>query len=113
MTNNTPSTGQPLIVLLAGRTGTREPTGAVVKLRFGDREIVRLLTAGDGYLVTNDRFVHFAVPQTEPLVELEVRWPGGLVERWSRVRTGTEILVIEGRRQPVVLQTFADAPVVP
>ena len=112
VTNNTPSSGQPLIVRLAGRTGTREPTGALVKLRVGDREMFRLLTAGDGYLVTNDRFVQFAVPRTEPVVELEVRWPGGSVERWNHVRPGHEILLIEGRRQPVVLQTFADTPVV-
>jgi tetratricopeptide (TPR) repeat protein len=109
VTNNTPSSGLPLIVRLAGRTGTREPTGAVVKLRAGDREMFRLLTAGDGYLVTNDRFVHFAVPPTEPVVELEVHWPRGGVERWTNVRAGGEILLIEGRKQPVVLRTYDEA----
>ena len=106
VTNKTPSTGQSLIVRLIGRSGTREPTGAVVKVRLGDRDCYRFATAGDGYLVTNERLLHVAVPSEHPTVSVEVRWPGGMVEHWDNVRPGGEILLIEGRSQPIVLNTF-------
>ena len=109
VTNETSGSGQSLVVRLTGRSGVREPTGALVKLRAGKREMFRLVTGGDGYLVTNERSLHFAVPNSQSVVELEVRWPGGLVEQWNDVQPGQEILLIEGRRQPVVLRQFAVA----
>jgi tetratricopeptide (TPR) repeat protein len=110
VTNSTPSRGRPLVVRLAGRSGVREPTGARMKIRADGRDVHRLLTAGDGYLVANDRCIHFSIPNAQSAVELEVHWPGGLVQRWSQVRSGQEILVIEGRKQPVVLKTFDENP---
>jgi hypothetical protein len=109
ITNNTPPKGKPLVVRLCGRTGTREPTGALVKIRSENKDVFRLVTGGSGYLVTNDRLVKFAVPETESAVDLEVRWPGGHVDRWTNVRTGQEILVIQGRAHPLVLRNF-DSP---
>lgn len=108
VTNRTPSKGRPLVVRLAGRTGTRDPIGALVKIHCGGRHVFRLVTGGDGYLVTNERFVQFAIPESESEVELEVRWPDGRIERWPNIQPGHDILVIEGRVQPVVLNTFAN-----
>ncbi len=106
VTNRTPSVGAPLLIRLVGRTGARDPIGATVKVRTGEQEMIRLVTGGDGYLVANDRFLHFAIPETSSEIELEVRWPGGKVQRWQGVSPGGETLLIEGRDRPVVLRTF-------
>lgn len=126
LTNNTPAAGQPLVVRLIGRTGCREPTGASVRMKTkaDDRlaspenttdrksthglpmETVRLQTGGDGFLVTNERRLHFSVPADQSVVDLEVRWPGGQTEQWIDVLAGQEILLIEGRQAPVSLREF-------
>ena len=106
VTNHTPSSGQPLIVRLNGRSGARDPIGATVKIRAAEREIIRLLTGGDGYLVTNERNLHFAIPAGIPAVDIEVRWPGGIIERWRDVRPNHDILLIEGRAKPIELHAF-------
>lgn len=106
VSNRTPSVGRPLIVRLAGRSGDLAAIGATVSVHVGDRRMHRFVTAGDGYLVTNERFVHFAIPDEAPSVEVEVRWPGGKTQSWTDVRPDQDILLIEGRKQPVVLQVF-------
>lgn len=108
ITNKTPSVGLPLVVRLIGRSGTREATGATVTLHAGDRKIVRMATAGDGYLVTNDHLLHFSVPRHESAVDLEVRWPDGHLESWRNVRPNQEIQIIEGELHPIVLRAYFD-----
>ena len=106
VTNTTESSGRSLMIRLVGRTTPRDPVGATIKIRAGNRDLYRLLTAGDGYLVTNERMVEFAVPADESSVEIEVKWPGGRIERWPAVPPGHEILILEGRARPIVLRSF-------
>jgi len=79
-------------------------------MRSSDSEQVRLQTAGDGFLVTNERRLQFAVPRGETTVEIEVRWPGGATERWPAVPAGHEVLLIEGRVEPVLLLRYSSLP---
>jgi tetratricopeptide (TPR) repeat protein len=101
LTNRTVPEGQPLTVRLLGRSGCREPIGAKVTVHAGRSRIVRFLTGGDGFLVTNEHFLSFAVPQESQTVRLEVDWPGGRHQQWIDVRTNQEILLVEG--QPEVM----------
>ncbi|MBS0264638.1 MAG: VCBS repeat-containing protein [Planctomycetes bacterium] len=109
VTNHTPEFGSPLVVRLIGRSGCREPTGALLTLKCGNLVQTRLQTAGDGYLVTNEHRHHFAIPATTDAVELEVRWPGGVTEVWHHLPGNSEILLIEGRQDPVLLRGFSEA----
>jgi len=68
--------------------------------------LIRLVTGGDGYLVANERFLHFAIPDSSSVIEVEVRWPGGKVQRWQGISPRGETMLIEGRDMPVVLRTF-------
>ena len=106
LTNLTPPSSQPLVVRLIGRHGCREPTGALLRMQSGTTVQTRLQTAGDGFLVTNERRHQFAVPRGRSTAELEVRWPGGAVQHWPDVPAGCEVLLIEGRSQPVILRRF-------
>jgi hypothetical protein len=94
------------MVRLIGRTGCREPTGAVVRLKLPSGDQVRLQTGGDGFLVTNERLLHFSVPPGIETAELEVRWPGGETQRWATIGAGREMLLIEGRPDAVGLREF-------
>ena len=79
VTNATPAKLPSLLVRLVGTAGCREPTGATIRLLEVQPEQVRLQTAGDGFLVTNERRHTFAVPADQRSVRVEVRWPSGAV----------------------------------
>ncbi|MFM9961669.1 MAG: ASPIC/UnbV domain-containing protein, partial [Planctomycetaceae bacterium] len=102
LTNRTGPAGRLLNVRLIGRSGCREPIGAKVTVHAEHSRIVRFLTAGDGFLVSNERLLSFAVPQESQTVRLEVDWPGGGHQLWNDVRTDQEVLLMEG--QPEVMQ---------
>lgn len=130
LTNHTQPQGRPVVVHLIGRAGCREPTGAVIRVRgtpetrasddaraaLHDKksvqeknpglEQIRLQTAGDGFLVTNERRHQFSVAREHSSVTVEVRWPGGKIEEWPGVPVGREILLIEDRKTPVILKQF-------
>jgi len=110
VTNQTTSLGQPLVVRLIGRNGCREPIGATVRMRTPSGEVTRLQTGGDGFLVTNEHRLHFSPPAAVDSVELEVQWPGRKSERWTAVPTGCDVLLVEGRAEPVILRRFSSSP---
>ncbi|HUQ71545.1 MAG TPA: FG-GAP-like repeat-containing protein, partial [Planctomycetaceae bacterium] len=95
LTNRTAARGQPLVVRLIGRRGCREPTGATVTLVDGERTQVRLMTAGDGFLATNERRLLFSVAAGRPAVELLVRWPDGHHQTIRSVPANAEVAIIE------------------
>lgn len=106
LTNHTAPAGRLLNVRLIGRSGCREPIGAKVTIHAEHSRLVRFLTAGDGFLVTNERFLSFAVPQASQTVRLEVDWPSGRHQQWNDVRTNQEILLVEGQPEVLPLQQF-------
>ena len=108
VTNHTPNPNRQLIVRLAGRRGCLDPTGAIVQIRSGARKQIRLQTAGDGFLVANERRLAFSISRDDRIDELEVRWPAGVIQRWTDVEPGQEVLLIEGRKLPVTLRRFED-----
>jgi tetratricopeptide (TPR) repeat protein len=109
VTNQTPQIGRPLVVRLIGTSGCREPTGAAVRLRSPSGDIVRLQTAGDGFLVTNERRHHFSVMENVPAATLEVTWPNTGIQQYSLVPAGCDVLIVEGRKEVVVLHSFPAA----
>jgi tetratricopeptide (TPR) repeat protein len=113
VTNRTAWENQSVVIRLIGRRGAREATGAKVLAKVAGREIFRLVVAGDGFLVSNERSSVIPLPAGQPIEELEVKWPGGDVEKWFNLAAGNEVVLMEGRRTPFVVQLLesrADSP---
>ena len=106
LTNRTAPVNRPLIIRLIGRNGCREPTGARVTIHAGASRTVRFLTAGDGFLVTNERILSFAVPQDRDTIRLEVDWPGGLHQHWEKLPPGQELTIVEGQEDLNLTRSF-------
>lgn len=104
LSNRTTFVGKPLVVRLTGRTGCREPTGARVTLLDSLPPQVRMQTAGDGFLVTNERRLLFSVPGEQPYVNLQVQWPEGKTQNYSKIPANSEVLLIEANPEAVILQ---------
>lgn len=111
LTNRTAPTGRMLTVRLIGRSGARDPIGAKVTVQSERFQSVRFLTAGDGFLVTNERILSFAIPRERESVRLEVDWPGGLHQQWNDVRPDQEIVLIEGETGVATRRPFAASPI--
>ena len=55
------------------------------------------LTAGDGYLSSNQRQLVFGLGGAERVDELTIRWPSGRSQVFHDLTADREILCVEGR----------------
>jgi hypothetical protein len=94
--NDSPGNGTSIMVRLIGRTGNRDAIGAELTLAWGGQSQVRHVKAGSSYLAQNDLRVHFGLGDAERAESLEIRWPGGDVERIEGVESGHIYTVGEG-----------------
>lgn len=105
--------GRFVKVRLRATRGHPEAAGAVVRARFGDRELAKVLAFGSGFLSQNAPELVFGLGAAEH-AELEVRWPGRAAESFGRVRSGATYLLTEGtgspEPRPLRPATFADPP---
>jgi hypothetical protein len=103
VTNLTPGPEHRLVVRLVGTRVGRDAYGAVGTVAVGNRRLTRHLSAGSGFQAANEAFLWFGLGPSETVDELVITWPGGAAERWQNLPADREILIIEGRTQPVVL----------
>jgi len=103
VTNRTRSESTSLVVRLIGRNGCREPTGSTLRLVDVEPAQYRLQTAGDGFLVTNERRHQFAVPAGVERATIEVRWPGGSTDVFADLPVQGEVLLVEGAPDALTL----------
>lgn len=75
--------GHWLMVLLQGANGNRDAIGARLVLRVGDKQLLRLVGAGSGFLSSNDPREHFGLGAATKADELQITWPDGRVERFQ------------------------------
>ncbi|MBW3543185.1 MAG: CRTAC1 family protein, partial [Planctomycetes bacterium] len=96
LTNTTPDAGRFLSLRLFGVQSNRDAIGTTVEARFGERAIVRQLTAGDGYQASNERRLIFGIGTADRIDELTVRWPSGAIQRFANVAAPAELFLREG-----------------
>lgn len=97
--NKTMPHGNYLIVHLVGVKSDRNAFFSAVELSQDEFKVSQQLTAGSGYLVSNQRCLHFAIPQGKAHVDIEVRWPSGSVDRLHGVQINKSIQIVEGQSQ--------------
>ena len=67
--------------------------GAIVKLITEERQQLRVIDAGSGYLCQMEPVAHFGLGQFSGSVSIEVRWPDGTLERVDNVEIDQTISV--------------------
>ncbi len=96
LTNTTRQRGHFVAIRLRGTTSSRDAHGAAVVADLGSHEIMRQLTAGDGYQASNERLLVFGLGEAETIRQLEVRWPSGVTDAFRQVAPDREYLIVEG-----------------
>ena len=92
------STNHWLTVALRGSKSNRNGIGARVAVRAGNLSLVEEVRSGGSYLSQSDLRAHFGLGTTAAVTSLEIRWPGGHVDRFTDVPVDRVILVKEGDR---------------
>lgn len=103
VTNRTENPGGSIGVRLRATTSARDAIGTTVRMTAGDRTIVKQLTAGDGYFVSNERRLVFGIGRNPGPFTMDVRWPSGVNQSFQIERDLTELLVVEGLDRPLIL----------
>jgi hypothetical protein len=84
-----------ITVELVGTVSTRDAIGTELRAVGGGKETYRQLVAGDGYMCSNQKIVHFGLGDLDRLSTLEISWPSGLREVHSDITPGSSWVAIE------------------
>ncbi|MFV2066671.1 MAG: FG-GAP-like repeat-containing protein [Pirellulales bacterium] len=103
LTNMTPFHGHWLCLHLRGVDSARDAIGTTITVTSGGRQIVRQLTAGDGYQCSNQRAIVVGLGGAATADQVDIRWPSGRSVTFRDLRADMEYIVIEGRPDPISL----------
>lgn len=96
--NQTENAGFQLTLELIGTTSERDAIGAQVTVVASDLNTSAWVTAGDGYLCSDEPALEFGLGGTEVIKQLLIKWPSGLEQIINDVPAGRYLLV-EGQSQ--------------
>jgi len=94
--NTSKRSGHFVGIRLVGVEGCRDAVGSRVKLTTGDKTYVRQLTAGSGYMASNEPHLVFGVPEGAPVEAVNVEWPGGSAELFQVDESDSWYVLVEG-----------------
>jgi tetratricopeptide (TPR) repeat protein len=104
VTNRTVGAGHFLALQLRGVASNRDAIGSVVRITVGGQSRSKQLTAGDGYLASNQRQLVFGMGDRIEADTLSIRWPSGLEQTFRNVGADREYLALEGRDELISLR---------
>ena len=89
-----------LAIRLQGRRANRQGLGAVVHVHLSDgRDLYNQATTSVGYASSSEALVRFGLGSSRSAESVEIRWPGGRVQRIANV-TGDRIVDIVEEGKP-------------
>ena len=103
LTNTTSHRGHFLVLTLVGTESARDAIGTSVRCTAAGHTRYRQLTAGDGYMASNERRLVFGLGDQSEVDELSIRWPTGREQTYEHVAAGRHWLAIENRQELVHL----------
>jgi len=86
----------PAVPKSAARQSNRDAIGARIRVKAGARILIDEVRSGSSYISNNDVRVHFGLGSAAKIDWVEVRWPGGLLERFDNLAVDTFHTLKEG-----------------
>lgn len=85
LVNQVRSTNHWIGIRTLGTKSNRDGIGARVIVKTAARTLIDEVRSGSSYISNSDMRVHFGLGSASKIIWVEVRWPSGLVERFSNV----------------------------
>lgn len=95
--NRSQAIGKHVTVRLVGTRSDRNAFFTQATLGSDDFRQQLQLVAGGGYMASNERCLHFAVPADSSALTLQLEWPSGTSETCRSLQAGFTYVVVEGR----------------
>ncbi|MEW4490651.1 FG-GAP-like repeat-containing protein [Thalassoglobus sp. JC818] len=93
--NRTVSENHYFNVKLVGVQSSRDAVGARVIVKVDDVDLSASVSAGDGYMASNEKTLNFGLGNHSEVKSVLVRWPSGLVTEVDSPPVNGTLLVIE------------------
>jgi len=87
--------GHWISLKLQGTKSNRNAVGARVELKAGALTQVDEVHAGSSYISHSDWRLHFGLGAATTVDEITVRWPGGAVEKLTKVKADQVVNIVE------------------
>lgn len=94
--NSSNRSGQFIGIRLVGVESCRDAVGSRVKLTTGGKTHKRQLTAGSGYMASNEPHLIFGLPDGVPAESVSVEWPAGTTEQYRLGESDKWYVLVEG-----------------
>ncbi len=89
--------GDTITISLVGTHSDRNAFCTRVTLKGDDFERTQQLVAGNGYQVTNERVLRFAVPRGSDTLSADIDWPSGNKQHIDGLQRGERRVIVEGQ----------------
>jgi hypothetical protein len=99
--NVDPATAHWLALDLAGTTCNRDAVGARAFVEAGGVRLRQTVYAGDGFMCSGSRRLHFGLAGATKADKVEIRWPGGGTQTFTDVAADARYRVVQGRDEIV------------
>ncbi|HUP79172.1 MAG TPA: CRTAC1 family protein, partial [Pirellula sp.] len=87
--------GAYLTIKLVGTKSDRNAFGTKVTVQVGAKTYVQQLVAGSGYMASNQRHIHFGLPNATRADSIQIDWPSGNQSRFQNVTLNQSLLMVE------------------
>ncbi len=96
LVNQSKNSHRAATLVLKATRSHRDAIGAIVSCTIGKQNRYAQLTAGDGFMTSNERNIKFGTDSFQELSDVTIAWPSGHTESFGNLPTGHEYLLIEG-----------------
>ncbi len=103
LTNHTSTKNHAISIQLVGTTVDREAIGTVIEANVGDRRLVSQLTAGDGYMASNERKLILGLRDHDQVERLQVNWTDGTSVVFDGLSADKDYIIVQGGLAPLAL----------
>ncbi len=97
--NETVNNNHWLTIKLKGTKSNRDGMGARVRVLAEDLQQIREVGSGSGYLSQSDIRLHFGLGKYARVDLIEIRWPGGGIQKFTNIETNRFVTIIEGENK--------------
>lgn len=101
--NNIGNANSWIRIALEGTTSGRDAWGTEVRLKTTDGIEAKVKSGGSGFVSQSDPRILFGMGSQTKALSVEVRWPSGLVQEYDGPEAGASWLLIEGTKQPQIV----------